>query len=145
MEKHIQLVGILNIVYRGLLVIGGFILIILSAGISHFIRALVRHGSMDVYDLPPQAALDLVSVILVIVGIGLLLISAAGIIGAIGVLQKKEWGRIILLIVSFLNLLHFPIGTALGIYTIWALMKDETVKMFNPTAGGQLARPPAGP
>jgi len=144
MEKHIQLVAILNIVYRGLAVIGAFILMLLSAGIAHFIRTLLRHGSFEPYDLPPQAALDLVSIILVIVGLSLLVVSAIGIIGAIGVLQKKEWGRIVLLVVSFLNLLHFPLGTALGAYTIWALMKDETVKIFNPTAGGQLAPPPAG-
>ena len=35
------------------------------------------------------------------------------------------------------NLISIPFGTALGIYAIWALMKDETIRLFRPEAQAQ--------
>jgi hypothetical protein len=39
-------------------------------------------------------------------------------------------GRIMTLVVSFLNLIWFPFWTALGVYSIVVLLKDETVQLF---------------
>ena len=33
------------------------------------------------------------------------------------------------------GLLSIPFGTALGIYGIWTLLKDETIELFNPKQG----------
>ena len=52
------------------------------------------------------------------------------IIGGIGLLRRKEWGRILVLIVSFFNLISFPLGTALGVYSFIILLKEETVRLF---------------
>jgi hypothetical protein len=35
-------------------------------------------------------------------------------------------------VISFFNLLRFPLGTMLGVYSIWILFSSETVKLFNP-------------
>ena len=137
MEKHIQLVGILNIVYRTLLILVSIIIFALTAWFTRLIEFhIFRHE-----ELPPDF-LNIVPFILLVAAVVIFVVSIIGIIGAIGVLQRKEWGRIITLIVSFFNLLHVPVGTVLGAYTLWVLMKDESVKAFNPTAGGQLASPP---
>jgi hypothetical protein len=34
------------------------------------------------------------------------------------------------LILAVLDVFMVPIGTALGIYSIWVLMQDETAEMF---------------
>jgi len=47
-------------------------------------------------------------------------------------IKRKEWGRILALVVSFFNLIWFPLGTALGVYSIIILLNDESVKIFNP-------------
>jgi hypothetical protein len=31
---------------------------------------------------------------------------------------------------GFLNLIHIPLGTILGVYTFWVLMQDETIEFF---------------
>ena len=49
----------------------------------------------------------------------------------ISLIKRKEWGRIMVLVVSFFNLINFPLGTALGIYSIIILMKEETAKLFS--------------
>ena len=52
------------------------------------------------------------------------------VIAGIGLLKKKEWGRILALIVSFLNLIAIPLGTALSVYTLVVMFKDETTELF---------------
>lgn len=141
MEKHIQLVGILNIVYRGAAIVGAFLLVILCAWFGHFIESLIHWGSLDSYDVPPQVVLDIVPIVLFALAVMIFVVSVVGIVAAVGVLKRKEWGRIVLLVVSFVNLLHIPVGTALGVYSIWVLMKDETIRIFNSTSGSHVASP----
>ncbi len=58
--------------------------------------------------------------------------SVPEIIGGIGLLKRKEWGRIFILVVSFFNLISFPLGTALGVYSFIILLKEDTVRLFAP-------------
>ena len=60
----------------------------------------------------------------------LIVMAIPGLIGGMGLLKRKEWARILVLILGCFNLLAFPLGTALGIYTIWTLMQDEAIKLF---------------
>lgn len=57
-------------------------------------------------------------------------LSLPGIIGGIGLLLRHGWARVVLLVVSFLQLINFPLGTALGIYTIWVLFQDDAREVF---------------
>jgi tRNA A-37 threonylcarbamoyl transferase component Bud32 len=52
------------------------------------------------------------------------------IIGGIGLLKRKSWSRILVVILSILDLAAIPIGTATGIYSLWVLMNKEAVKLF---------------
>jgi hypothetical protein len=131
MEKHVQLVGIMNIVYRSLVLIGAIILFFLAAGFATFIDMLVRWGSVRPDEVPVEL-LEIVPVILVVVGILMFVVSTIGIIAAVGVLKMKEWGRVLMLVVSFFNLLRIPLGTILGVYSIWVLLNSDTIKLFNP-------------
>jgi hypothetical protein len=38
-----------------------------------------------------------------------------------GLLNRRPWGRVVAIIAAVLALLKFPLGTALGIYTLWVL------------------------
>jgi hypothetical protein len=117
MEKHVNLIGILWIALGALTLFGGFIAFFVLFGIS-FIPEMG-------YEAP---------VILRTVGIGvaifLFILSVPKIIAGIGLMKKKEWGRILTLIVAFLSLINFPLGTALAIYSFVILIKDETVQLF---------------
>jgi len=50
--------------------------------------------------------------------------------GGIGLLKQKRWARILVLIGAVPELFLFPVGTAIGIYTIWILMQKETSQLF---------------
>jgi len=136
MEKHITLVGVLNIVYRSLAIIAAIILAAIIPWLENFIDPFIRWGAVRHHEIP-AAVMDIIPIILLCVAAIILVVSVIGIIGAIGVLKRKNWGRILLLVVSFLNLIRIPLGTILGIYSIWVLMKDETIRLFDAGTGSQ--------
>jgi uncharacterized membrane protein YozB (DUF420 family) len=45
-------------------------------------------------------------------------------------LEFKAWARILAIILGIINLLFFPIGTALGIYTLVIMFNEETKALF---------------
>jgi hypothetical protein len=131
MEKHITLVGILNIVYSGFALIGSLVLFAVGFGFRYIMEIAVRMDPHGVHELPAEV-FNIVPIVLTFIGAIILLVSIAGIIGAIGVIKRKEWGRITVLVISFFHLIHIPLGTILGVYSIWALLNDEMILLFNP-------------
>jgi hypothetical protein len=59
-----------------------------------------------------------------------MLASLLGLIGGIGLLSFQRWSRMLVMVLSAIGCFVFPVGTAIGIYSLWVLMQDETVKMF---------------
>jgi hypothetical protein len=141
-QKHVKLVAILNIVYRGTMIIGAFVLFLLAGLFGRIMEFVERRGELHAEDFPKEI-LDVVPIILVIIGVILFIFSIVAIIGSIGLLKGKEWGRITVIVISFFNLIHVPLGTALGIYSLWVLLNDEIVRLFNPLPTADATKPPA--
>lgn len=131
MDKHIQLAGILNIVYRSITFLGGMFLLLLATCFWRLFDYLVAIGEIRPHEVPMELV-KLVPIVLTFAGFCVILVSIVGIVAGAAVLKRKEWGRILLLVVSFFSLMRIPLGTALGIYSIWVLLKDETIRAFNP-------------
>lgn len=117
MEKHIDVIGALWIVWGAIGVIFGLFILGILFGIS-FIPDMG-------YEAP---------VILRTVGLGVglffVVLSAPEVIAGIGLLKRQEWGRVLVLVEAFLNLIVIPFGTILGIYSMVILLNDETVQLF---------------
>jgi hypothetical protein len=47
--------------------------------------------------------------------------AALALIAGYSLMTRRPWGRILAIIAAILTLLKFPLGTALGIYTLWVL------------------------
>ncbi len=58
----------------------------------------------------------------------ILFVAVPSIIGGIGLLYNQKWALILVLIQGCLALINFPIGTALGVYTLWVYFEDEKRK-----------------
>ena len=54
----------------------------------------------------------------------------AYILAGFGLIKYKSWARILAIILAILNLILFPIGTALGIYTLVIMFNDEAEALF---------------
>ncbi len=55
------------------------------------------------------------------------------IIGAVGLLSGREWGRILTIVLAALSLFAIPFGTIIGILVIMYLVKPEAREYFQPT------------
>jgi hypothetical protein len=47
-----------------------------------------------------------------------------------GLLRYRSWARVLTMILSFCDLFSFPLGTALGTYSLWVLFHPETIRLF---------------
>lgn len=121
MEKHINILGILYIVISGFHLMAAIIVFTILFG------AGIITGDDD--------ALTILTIIASFVAVILVVTSLPGIVGGIGVLKMHQWARILLIILGFLNLLVIPFGTILGVYTIWVLLNNETIELFNCKSG----------
>jgi polyferredoxin len=78
-----------------------------------------------------DVALSVLNLVKIFVPLLMVAGSVLGIIGGIGLLGYRNWARIMILVLSALDCLNVPIGTAKGVYSIWALLQDDTVELFN--------------
>jgi hypothetical protein len=60
----------------------------------------------------------------------LLALSLPSLIAGIGLLQFRSWARILTIVLSVLELIHVPFGTALGIYGLWVLLSQGSERLF---------------
>ena len=51
-----------------------------------------------------------------------------------GLLQRKPWARILTIVLGVISLIRFPLGTALGVYTLWVLLSKEGAAEFGVTS-----------
>ena len=55
----------------------------------------------------------------------LLILAAGGVCVGLGLMQRAPWARTAAIILAVLALFHPPLGTALGVYSLWVLLADE--------------------
>jgi hypothetical protein len=65
-----------------------------------------------------------------IVWVSVLIRTCLAIVTGYGLYQRARWGRIMAIVVAILSLIKFPIGTALGIWTMVALMGFQNSTLY---------------
>ncbi len=121
MDSHKRALAILYIVS------GLFQILVLSL-VAIFIGTLFPFIASKV-EPDAQWVLTLIGdVIPLIIWSLILIIALPCIIGGVALLNGKPWALTLLLIMGCLKLFSFPIGTALGIYTIWVYAESNKAK-----------------
>jgi hypothetical protein len=115
-EKHITILGMLHIAR------GAIVLLLGMLGFGFFAGIGVLSG-----DATAMGILGLIGTLAIVF---MSVIAIPSILAGAGLLQRREWGRILALVVGILSLIDIPFGTALGVYTLWALMNDDIKKVF---------------
>jgi hypothetical protein len=123
MQSHVKLLAILNIVFGSLLVLAGVIVMVVLGGIG-------LAGAASTNSDDAAVALPILGGIGGIIFFVLLIIGLPQILAGWGLLNYKPWARTLTIVVSVLHLFSFPLGTALGIYGLWVLLKPETEALF---------------
>jgi hypothetical protein len=119
MKKHVTVVGAIHIGF-------GFIGLIGAMGAFfalNFAKGVVGNDEI------PSMVLGFLSISVPLL-IGFL--STLGLIGGIGLLSFQSWARYLVIVVAALGCLNIPIGTLKGVYSLWVLLQEDTIKLFNP-------------
>lgn len=124
--SKIKALGVLWFVYAGVW------LLVSLAGIA-FMKAIMfggfgpwmhpwMHGTPPPYWLFPA--------ILPFVWLFVALRTALALAAGWGLLHHAGWGRIVAIIAAILNLIKFPFGTALGIFTLVVLLGYQNTRLY---------------
>jgi len=123
MTTHVKVLGVLYIVLSGLGLCAALFLAL----------ALGTAGGIVGQTASPEDA----AVALPVIGLAgsalvilLLALSLPGLVTGIGLLKLQPWSRIVGIVLSAINLINIPVGTALGIYGLWVLLNRDTERMF---------------
>jgi hypothetical protein len=121
MDSHKRVLGILYLISGTLLLVTMFFL-------SLFLSTIFTFAMKEV-DPDEAVILELVSsFVRYIPAIFIILFSIPSIIAGIGLLGRQKWAMILALILGCFKLFSFPIGTALGVYTIWVYSEDQKLE-----------------
>ena len=125
MEQHVKILAWLNIVFGGLGILGALAILLMFGGLAGV-------AASDTGD-PDAAGGAAVLGIIGAVGFAFLaLLSIPCVIAGVGLLKFRSWAQTLMIVMSVLSLLNFPIGTAVGIYGLWVLLNKETKPLFRP-------------
>ena len=117
MKKHVTVVGAIHIGFGTIGLIGAAAVFFAL----HFARGFVENEEI------PTMVLGFLGISLPLL-IGLM--ATLAIVGGIGLLSFQSWARYLIIVVAALGCLNIPIGTLKGVYSLWVLLQDETIKLF---------------
>jgi hypothetical protein len=118
MKQHVSFVGALHI---------GFGILGLMGALAIYFGFHLIFNFIEEEPIAQKILSSLGSSIALII----LFFSSLGIVGGIGLFSYRPWARILVMIVSAMNCLNVPVGTAKGVYSIWVLMQPETIELFD--------------
>jgi hypothetical protein len=114
-------------------------------GIFVFLGGLVGGGIVGQFSDVPAIGPVLAGAGLVI-GLVTILLGVPAIVSAIGLLQDRDWAKPWTMIAAVLHFIYIPIGTAFGIYALWAMTRPETdAQLGSPSEPGPAASGPQRP
>jgi hypothetical protein len=134
--EHVHLLAILWFVDGALLLIPAILMAVLAGVIT---VPLERNGA-------DRFAVALVPGVFTFLCVLFLIFAALRFIAGWGLLKLEPWGRIFALVMAFLDLLHVPLGTALGVYTLFVLLPDaagDEYRQMSKDARSALVKPAA--
>ena len=124
MKQHVSILGALYIAFGVLGLLAAFAMLVIFGGLAGAI-SMFAHNEPDA-----AVAAPILGVIAVVLFFFIAVMSIPGIAVGIGLVKFQSWARIGGLILSALNLMNFPFGTALGAYGLWVLLNKETEPLF---------------
>ena len=126
MDTHVRIVAVTRIILGGLGALAGIFCLFLFGSIAGLVGALGTQEDPDAW-----IAVWILAVLAGVAFTILLLLSVPSIVAGIGLLYYRPWARILTLVISVIDLLNVPFGTAVGAYSLWVLLSAETEGLFN--------------
>jgi len=124
MITHVKVIAWLHIILGGLGILMAISLLLFFGGIAGIVSATEQAPDA-------QIAVPILGGIGGLLFVVLTVLSLPSVIVGVGLVRFAPWARIVGIVISALDLVNVPLGTALGIYGLWALTKPETEALFS--------------
>ncbi|RJP25802.1 MAG: hypothetical protein C4527_16515 [Candidatus Omnitrophota bacterium] len=125
MDQHVRIVGVLHIIAGAFGILIGIIVLFVMGGVAFIVGVSAETGGSEI-------AIPILMAIGVIFAGFAMITSIPGILAGLGLLKRQSWARFLAIFISILYIpLHVPLGTALGVYSLWVLFSKETELLFN--------------
>ncbi len=127
--EHIRLLSIFYFVFGGLSLFVAFVLLIYMAILGAIFTNSTVRESIESSGTNLDTPISIVGAIFTGV---IILVTVIGILQIIsGFKLRKKTNRIFSLVMGIIALPSFPLGTALGVFTIIVLTRDSVIEMYN--------------
>lgn len=112
LDGHVRTLSILWMIIGGLFLLPAVWLLLFGSGARFMIHS--REPFAPLFPL-----------FITLAGGTLVILAAGGICVGLGLQQRLAWARLAAIVLGVLALFHPPLGTALGVYTLWVLLPDD--------------------
>ncbi len=118
MNTHVRVISVIDIVLGSVTALAGVALLIvfLTGAAALNQTSTVAAGAI-------MGATLFASMFMIALGI-------LGIVVGIKLVEYESWARVAQIIFGVLQLFNFPLGTAFGVYSLWAMLSDEGRALF---------------
>ena len=123
MPSHVDLVGLLFIIWGLLTTLVGLSTLALGIGAVALITSAGRGGGGQMAAGITAVAFTTLAVIAILWGL-------AHVFVGVPLRRRRHWSRVLALMLGSVDLLLLPYGTALGCYTLWVLLSEQGKALF---------------
>lgn len=119
---HVQIIGVVEIAFGILGIIGG--------GFLGLFALLIPNLEFESTDPSPEGTATMLFLVMIFLAGVLFLVGVAHVIFGIGLVRYKNWGRVGTMVIAALNLINIPVGTAFGIGALYVLTQPAVEELF---------------
>lgn len=120
MKNHVTAVAVLQLGMGVLGISGACILLFVMIGPGLLVL------SLEGETLP----LTILTGISTAISAMIVIFSIPNIVAGVGLMLWKNWARYLTMVLGVLQLFNIPVGTAIGAYSLWVLLQDDTEALF---------------
>lgn len=127
MDRHVRTLGVLTIAtgIAGLII--ALAILYIGGGRDGLLSISYEEKINDNVSL---TAIPLTGLLLFGSSIYLILMAAPMIVAGFGLIKFQVWARWMGIALHGINMLNIPVGTFLGMYSLWVLLSEETEPLF---------------
>jgi hypothetical protein len=130
LPSQVDLIGALFVIWGALTILVGVSTLALGVGAVALITSASRQGGGHFAAGLTAAAFVALAAIAILWG-------AAHIGVGLPLRRRRHWSRLAALMLGSVDLLLLPYGTALGVYALWILLREDAKKLFDATTGSR--------
>jgi hypothetical protein len=124
MQTHVKVLGVLYLAVSGFFFCAALFLFVAMSGAAGIVGAAADPEDAAI-------AIPVLGIAGTMLSVFLMAFAIPGLVTGYGLLTYRPWARIVGIVLSAINLINIPFGTAVGAYGLWVLLSKETEHLFS--------------